>query len=227
MKIGNKRNDVSTRLIVGIILLLSVVYIFTSSKSISTAAKDKSAKKDIERPTVVYRGYSYSDIVSDTINSLYSDDQVSVYLNREFNAPFLLYVYRDSLNERQRSDRFYLHVYKRDTVYNEKGKRKFLNMDFNAEPSKMSVDGKEYYMFKKFLEHDSLNLKDIDYINTGRFKRGESVSLSLSELRIIDTLGIEITNNLPRLNIRLKQKDYQKIIRKRDEAVANGVLISE
>ena len=229
MNIGRKNNNGSIILLLLALLLLVLLYLAgqTSSGSNEIGVKDK--KSDLETPTKIYRGYNYLDIIRDSINRVYKDSTISIYLNKELNTPFLMYVYKDSLSERQTTDRFYLHVYLKDTLaLREAPNKKAIGLDFSGKPIKLSLQGTDYYVFKRFLVDDFLNINNVSYINTGRFSRGRGRSFSIENMTITNVLPLaeEVSNNFDKLIFTIKEKDFDKIIRKRDEALENGVLVT-
>ena len=72
-----------------------------------------------------------------------------------------------------------------------------------------------------------MTLENIDYINTGRYKKGIGRSYNLSRIKI-DHLPLSNTaNNLDRVAISIKEKAFNKLSTKRNNALEIGVLMSD
>ncbi len=229
MNIGRKRTN--RPLIVGVLLVLalSAFYLMASSNGkLNGKSKKATEKKDLNIPTTVYRGYNYGDVIRNGLNKVYSDSTVSLYFHKELGVPFLMYVYRDSLTERQLNDKFYLHVYLKDSLtLKDEANKKFINLDFRGQAIELGIADRKHYIFKKFLAHNLLDLGNVSQINTGRFARGSGKSLSIEGIKLDTIKGVEVSNNLSNLTISVKEKDFEKIVSKRNNALQNGILVTE
>ncbi len=186
----------------------------------------KEGKDNIETPTRLHR-LTDAEVIKDKKNLLYSDTIVSIFFNTEYGRPLLLYVYKGELNNNQKNDRFFLHVYLKDSEsIKEMPQKRFLNLDFTAEHADLTIDGQSYFVFRKILRHNLLDLKNVDFINTGRFNKEMGRSLTVNNLKIEEIVNSQESSFLEKLTISIKAKDYEKIVLKRDDALNNGVLVT-
>ena len=223
----SNKKIVITSLLVGVILIFSILVDF---QGYSTIAKKKD---DLEQKTEITENrVAIEQLIEDNINLIHKDSIYSIHLVNQLGINNLIFVYKDSLNERQKDDTFFLHVYLKDNSKLVSGK--FINLDFVApEAMRLQINGKDHFIFKRPLASNNhkdryIALSDIDYINTGRYKPGLNRSQNVLNLKLDDLRLAQLKNNtLPNVNIYLKEKRFLKICSKRDEAVDNGILITE
>ena len=238
MKIKNhKGRNGSPLVLIAVIavLLLSVMSLLKQDERTSLVSSDSSPLTDLFSETKIRQVRSYESILDSVYKGIYEDSTVSIYLVKQYAVPHLVYIYPDSLNERQSTDRFFVHVYLKDnSKIVQDQSTKFLNFGF--EPMRpfeeIEVDGRNYTVFKRKLVHENyqgkvLDLDNVDYINTGRYQQKLGRSFQRSKLKIPDEPTIEIKNNFERQIIRISSKNFSQLEQYREQAVANGVIGSE
>ena len=213
---------------IGLLVITSLTFLKEEERS----ARLNEDNSDLKKETRIQPVLSYESILDSDYKGIYEDSIVSIYIVKQFNMPRLMYFYPDSLTERQQNDRFFLHVYLKDsTKITGQQQTKFLNFDFNpVRPfEEIEVKGRTYTVFKRKLVHDNyrgkvLDLKDIKHINTGRFEKKLGRSFQKGNLKIPPGPTLEIRNNLHSDFIRISKKNFEKLREYRDEAVKNGVI---
>lgn len=183
-------------------------------------------------------------LVGQPDKALYKKNAVSVYGVIDNNLPKLLYIYKGNLNKRATEDKFYLHVYLKDsTQFHEP----FVNLVFtNLIPDTISIGGMPYHVFTLDLEHRRYDnyyipFEAIKYLNTGRFTVGKGRSFEVEKM-VADTSKVDRFVTKLRLNrngsgkeaiyspqkiaILTEEKAMQKIRAKREEALKKGILVT-
>ena len=230
MKIKNNTSTkVKASTIVAIIgvLLLSFFVIYTNPSTVESSSKEI----DIENPTVIKSlKVDYESLVTSSDYRLYNDGDVSVYLVNKSGTSKIIYAYKDQLEDREITDNFFLHIYIKDSIQL-MGSAKFANADFFQKPQVIQTEGTSYHIFQSDLSSrdyvgSTIPIKDIKFINTGRFKPGVGRSLDLKKLTPKDIPIVELYTGLDSIHIFTKEKDFEKIRKKRDEAIEVGVLSS-
>ncbi|PQB03598.1 right-handed parallel beta-helix repeat-containing protein [Aureitalea marina] len=217
------------------ILLISVMALLKEKDEVSLASPDPTELTDLFSETKIRQVRSYKSILDSVYKGIYEDSTLSIYIVKQYAVPHLVYIYPDSLNERQAADRFFVHVYLKDnSKIVQDQTTKFLNFGFVPRRpfEEIEVDGRKYIVFKRKLVHDNylgrvLELDNVDYINTGRFQQDLGRSFQRSKLKIPDEATIEIKNNFQRQVIRISDKNFSQLKEYREEAVKNGVIGSE
>ncbi|SHG58930.1 hypothetical protein [Flagellimonas flava] len=230
-KVKNSRN----RILAASLVLVSLLLVGLIVKKNEAPNKNSNAKGklDIEAPTTVVGKYSIYDMIKNDVNKVHSDSIISLYFNTSFGVPKLYYVYKDSLTYKERTDRFFLHVYpKEPNTLLTLQKHNFVNLDFSdPNPIELNIDGDKFFMFKRVFIHEELGdflaLDNIDFINTGRYVGGQGRSYEASGVKLKNLTPINITNSLEKLTISLSQKNYDKIKQRRDEALKSRVLVKK
>lgn len=195
-----------------------------TSKVISEDTNDLDTRTKL--PTV-----EYNELFSSSDYALYEDEELSIYLTSGETAPKVIYAYKNEPSDRQLSDNFFLHVYIKDST-KLKGKAQFANVDFAQKPKTFLIEGKTYYVFQRDLKSRSytesyIPIKDIDYINTGRFKPTVGRSLDLKNLDPSNIPSVQLYNGLDAIEITISKKGFEKIKNKRNDALSKGILISQ
>ncbi len=230
MKIkNNTTSKVKSSTIVAILAVgvLSFFVLYTNPSTQTSSSK----KIDINNPTVIKNlTVDYESLVTSSEYRLYNDSDVSVYLVNKSGTPKIVYAYKGTLEGREISDNFFLHIYIKDST-RLKGNAKFANSDFFQIPKVITVNGTTYHMFQKDLSSrdyvgTTIPIKDIKYLNTGRFKPGVDRSLDLKKIIPQDIPVVELYTGLDSILIYTKKKDFEKLRKKRDEAIEIGVLSS-
>lgn len=235
MKIKNntttKVNPSIILVIIGV-LLLSFFVLSNNKNTIKQDASEVIPEKndDINTQTKIPI-VEYNSLFSSSDYALYDSDELSIYLMSATDTPKLIFAYKNEPSDRQLTDNFFVHIYVKDSS-KLKGKAQFANVDFIQKPKAFLIEGKTYYVFQRDLVSSSyteshIPIKNIDYINTGRFK--PTVGRSL-DIRKLDPSGIpnaQLYNGLDDIEIKISKKGFEKIKRKRDQALDNGILITE
>ncbi len=191
---------------------------------------NKSEKKvnEFESPTVLMGAHSIENIIAKNLNNIHQDSICALHLSNELGNTTLYYVYNAPLTKDQLGDVFFLHIYLKDnTEWKKNGKGEYINMDFRAKPTEVKLDGKTYFVFKRFFEHKSMTLGNIDYINTGRYKVGIGRSYDLSKIKIDHIPLSNTSNNLENIVITINEKEFDKLRDKRKSALKIGILSSD
>lgn len=151
---------------------------------------------------------------------LYQNERLRIYLSGFFDETCLFYVYNDSLTEREKTDRFYLHVYdtRRDSLSD------FINNDQNAIPTELALNGVSLSVFKLRLRKDLIDREHIEYFKTGRFISGQGKLLELPQINIPKQNWAK--PKLDEFSIIINKKEYEKIKVYREEALAVGIIPS-
>lgn len=230
MKIQDKKNK-SFKFAVPLLLLIplalfSLQFVF---KNQDVSYKLEKKISDFDTPTLITGFSSIESIINNNINSIHEDIQCSIHLLNELGDTNIYYIYKGPLTTRQLNDTFFLHVYLKDNKeWLKKGKGNYIHMDFHDKPTETTVNGQNYYVFKRKFEHGFMALNNIDYLNTGRYKVGvPGRSYSLSKLKIDHIPLSYSSNNLEKIVITVKEKDYNKLSDKRASALKIGILSSD
>jgi len=206
-----------------------------SQRSLETADKAGVSKTyDLNVPTVIRAAQiDYTKVLDQPEQRVYSDSLVSLYLTSHMGKPHLIYAYKNPLEGRLRTDLFFLHIYIKDHI-TLKNDAPYLNLDFLNSPEIITHDGLTFSVFDRLLQHDNypkatLDIDDIAYINTGRYRSGLGRSQDIAKLRLNPNLILQnkYTNSLDSLTLTLKASAFDKIKRKRNEAIDRGLLITD
>ncbi|WP_299255150.1 hypothetical protein [uncultured Aquimarina sp.] len=231
MKLKKDPYKKKTKLLLVALLLgaLVITVLFSNKVSGDAVTSKKTNRNQTDTPTTAIAEYSISEMIKKDQNIIYSDSEFSILYNKKQGVPTIYYVYKDTLTHRQLIDRFFIHIYPKDEQtllkhqpYN------FLNMDFeNKKPLELTINGKKYFVFQRPFVHKSLGefLKNenIKFINTGRFSY-LGRSYEASNIRFKNFHGTASPDILPKLNITINKKSFDKIKAKRDNALKSIIL---
>ena len=228
---GNKTNKkiVYTSILVGACLVFFAI-IGTSK----TSKNEKQKEDDLELKTnivVEENNINFRELIDNDINLIHSDSIINIHLVRSLGINSLVFIYRNELVGRQKDDNFFVHLFVKDTSKVLNGK--YINLDFIPPKIKPTRIGNEdYFIFKKALVSENykdkyIDLKQIDFINAGRYKPGLNRSYSAGNIKVKDVKSVNLSNNFETVRIFVKNKAFKKIKSKRDEAIKNGILITE
>ena len=227
MIVGRKKTNL-VWLLIPIALLISVL-LFSFQLTFDASGKTvKEKRKEIEKATILFNSSSIEEMITKGINQIHRDSICTMFINNQLGTPNLYYVYRDSLSPELMSDRTFLHVHLKDkSAWEKVGTREFINLDFTRKLKKIHIGNTAYYMQQAPLVHDYLELDNIDFINTGRYKYRRGQSYNARNIKVNIQAPREIAPNLTNIIIALKEKELNKVRAKRAEALRNGVLISD
>ena len=231
---GSNRSNILKQLLIisGGVLLILLLVLLNEGEPSKDAVKKENTELAVNRPNTI--ALDFQDIIDRNLHSIYRDSSLSIHLVEQYSTPYLVYIYKGELTERQLTDRFSLHVYLKDST---KAKTapgaEFLNLDFDAvkEAQTASDDGIPYHVYKRKLNHTSyiggmIEPSNIDRIFTGRFKLG--VGRSFGTTISFDSIkSISLRNTLPDLKLEIAARHYRRIKSHRDEAVSLGVIRAE
>jgi hypothetical protein len=234
IKRSNKRKREVQVLYILFPLLLIVAILFLKDYEMAHSPKITKEKIQLETPTKISYDDIYVKMITEGKQAIYTDSVMSIYTTKEYGIPKLVYVYRNELTEPQKNDNFYLHVFlKSDSLFKQPQKSTFLSLNFKPqqEAEVLEIDGRHFYLFKKTLSHpnylgDLIQTRDISHINTGRLTPGGGRSKQANNLKMNDTMVVHIQNNLDVISISISEQNFNKIRKKRNAAVKNGVLLT-
>ncbi|MCW5515377.1 right-handed parallel beta-helix repeat-containing protein [Muriicola sp. Z0-33] len=227
MKIGSNKRDFF-KILLPFSLLIPVI-LFSVQMAYDTSDKNVEAKKkETTAATVLFNTSSLEEMLTKGLNQIHRDSVCTMFINNELGTPHLYYVYNDSLSPEIMSDRTYLHVYlKEDPGQQESDKVNFINLDFTRKLKELYVDNIKYYTHKIPLVHKDLDIDKIAHVNTGRFTKGKGKSYEAIDIVPGKITPYEIGLGFKELIISIKEKELNKIKRKRAEALVDGILVSE
>ena len=229
---SNHSRWVLSLVILGVVALSVFVLSQTSSETGATAGVSKTY--DLNVPTVITAAQiDYTQVLDQQGQQVYKDSLVSLYLSSHMGKPHLIYAYKNPLEGRLQTDLFFLHIYVKDKI-TLKNQAAYLNLDFFKSPEVITHNGVSYSVFDRLLEHANypkatLDIDDIAYINTGRYRSGMGRSHDIVKLRLDPSLILQnkYTNSLDSLTLTLKASAFEKIRTKRNDAIARGLLITD
>lgn len=234
MKVKNstskKINTLTILTIIGVLLMS--FFVLTNTKGTKKESSDVLLKNDndINIPTKV-TALGYDSLLTSTDQTIYNDDELSIYLIKSTNAPKLIYAYKKEPVDRQLTDNFFVHIYVKDST-KLRGNIKFANADFIQKPTLFQIQEQNYYVFQRDLisgnyTENYIPIDNVKYINTGRYTSGIGRSLDIRKLTPSNLSHNQLNNDLDKITITVTEKDFKKIKNKRKDALGKGVLISK
>lgn len=225
----NKKSHFFILIPILLALLLAANFLVDSKEEKTSSTLQDS----MNRKTNLVKEKSLLQLIADSASVVISGSNLDIHLVEEFGLNKIYYIYKGKLSERQMSDRFYLHVFLKDSseLYAAEYGNDFINLDFfDQEAIQIEQDSVRYYLFSRSLlirESIPIGINDISYIETGRY----SAELGRSEAYKLDTL---VNLNIAKLNssslktycLFVDAKAFKKLQLKREEAISNGVLIT-
>ncbi len=185
-------------------------------------------KKDIESQTIFLNPKNLEEMILEDINLVHRDSVCSLYLNNSLGIPTLYYIYKDSLSDTQKTDRVFVHLFLKDDSGLTDRSSIVLGYDFN--PFKVKINSSDYFVFKAQLLDKDFELQNLEHINTGRYnsltgqRSYQAEGIKVNKIRPLD---INKVNDFERIIIALKKKDFDKLAKKREDALEIGVLTSD
>jgi len=229
MKLKKNSYNSSFKFYYILILIGLIALIVFKNSGVKTKNKEVKNKYSLNIPTYVPKAYNHINIIREDRNKVYGDSVLSIYINENLGAPFISYVYKDTLIGRQKTDYFYLHFFLKDTTKIKKRRNKvLLNMSFNAlKPQQLEIDGKKYFVFKRILDDEFFDFKNIEYINTGRVDLSrKNRSYQIFNLKINPPKPYKRERSFEKFTLVISEKNYNTIKEKREKAINNNVLIT-
>lgn len=231
MRITNTQKNkfpTSIALVMASTILLSVFLITRDSTTSSNAASHSSLA--INRATTAEE-ISYNSLLNATEYRVYQDSDLSIYLAYAAGVPKLIYLYNGTLQDRELSDHFFLHVYVKD-VTKLRGNATYANVDFIQNPKTITIEDQVYTVFQKDLVSGNYNesfipVENIAFFNTGRYKPKSGRSLDLKKITVDPIAKARLKNKLEKITLFLSSKDFEKIKTKRTEALKIGILTTD
>ncbi|RMB56400.1 hypothetical protein EAX61_14270 [Dokdonia sinensis] len=226
---NSKRNWLPIALaILGVILLsFYVLYNNAARKSdrVSSSLDELSKKTTINGLSL-----NYKELLKGEDAKIYENSDLKVYAVNKSGVSKVIYAYKDAPKGREITDNFFLHLFVKDST-KLMGNARFINLDFFQTGEPIRTDNNIYYIFQRDLVSASylgkeIPISDIAFIRTGRNKPGVDRSLDLGKIVIKDIPEIELNSNQDKIFITTKAKDFEKILKKRKQALDVGVLSS-
>ncbi len=232
MKIKEVQNKRTTLISLGIIAFVLLLLSLTLKLNKPYTTKNNVSKdiRESDKPSNVIKEYGISSMLRKRNNIIYSDEEFDIYYSNQNGTPKLYYVYKDTLSKRQLNDRFFIHIYPKNKEELLKHQSYgFVNMDFtDKNPVEQSIDGKKYFVFQRILTHEKLDqfikINNIDFFNTGRFDFKLGRSYQILNVKLDNIPQTEVHDAFEKLTISVNQNDFNKIKKRRNEALKSKVL---
>lgn len=231
---ANKNSNRTVALVVAVLLFiaLALLKLSTESRPGLLGAEKNGAKEsdEVDAPVVLSSGLYTEDLLTEeSTNKIHTKDNFSLYLNNELGAPTLMVVYEGSISELERNGGFITFLYLKDPTKWRAVNQRYDHITLRHEklvPVKKEIDGTSFYIFKFRLEHPHFefdNLQKLEFVRHDP-KLGRFTELFFEK----DDLPAPepVSNTLKNLSVTLKSKAYDKLTRKRNEALESGILIS-
>ena len=200
------------------------------------------SKKPNDRNYIATTGFDVKKLIADELY-LYDDSDVSIFALLEENVSKLAFVYKNKLSSKEKTDMFFIHLYLKDTLLI---KEDFYNITYSANDAaeKISIDGSDFYVYKKTLTSDVFKefyipFNEINYINTGRIGEGAKRSFNAKQLKVPENKVVNLLKKvaiddavsnkkykLNRIDLYTNKKPFDKIKEKRATALEAGILLS-
>lgn len=233
MKIKNSASNRKTffLLFASLLILISISLLLGTKVDEKKSSKNKvKPKLDIELRTVLDVEEHLIDIIKDNKGIISQDSVCRIHVFKYMGTPTLIYDYNDSLSFEERTDHFFLQIFLKDNSEWEKlSKSRYVPLDFNAKPFKVEIDGRIHFIYHRAISHELVELNNILKINTGRYKSGRGKSYAAYGLKLDNIANLEFppSDDIANITITIKQKAFDKLKKKREGALHNGILITE
>jgi hypothetical protein len=195
-----------------------------------------------DRNYIATTGFDVKNLIDDK-KHLYNDSDVSIFALVDEDKSKLAFVYKEKPIGKQRTDMFFIHIFLKDTSLI---KSEFFNITYSEkeDPEKITMDGSDYYVFKKTLSSDVFKeayvpFNEIDYLNVGRFSAGVGRSLDANKIKVPSekiisflkkvSLQDAVSNKeykVNRIDIYTKKNSFYQIKVKREAALKTGILLT-
>ena len=224
-----KKKNLVRFVVIGVLFLS--VYILFGLKNSSWLEEERAPSFGLDEPTKIKGlNLNYQELLKGNQGKIYEDSNLKIYAVNKSGIAKVIYAYKHKPEGREITDNFFLHLYIKDSK-KLTGSAQFVNVDFFQKAEPMQVDTKKYYVFHKDLKSSNyvdgaVPLSMVKHIRTGRNKPRGDRSLDLGKIPIIDIPSIELKSDQDALFIKAKAKDFDKIKKKRSEALDIGVLSS-
>ncbi|WP_299766962.1 hypothetical protein [uncultured Dokdonia sp.] len=212
------------------VFLLSFFALTTTNND--TKEKNTTTSDLLGKRTSIYGlKLNYENLLKEDKGKIFENRDLKIYAVNKSGIAKVIYAYKHKPEGREITDNFFLHLYLKDST-KLMGNARFVNVDFFKMPKMVMSNNKEYYVYHKDLISSNylgkeVPLIEIDHIRTGRNKPKFDRSLDLGQIPIKDIPAIELESDLMKIQITTKKKDFNKILAKRDEALAIGVLSTQ
>jgi len=231
MRIKSPNNKLSE---VGIIftflvILLIINYSIRHKEHAIEARFTHSVEKSDYQSTI-----NFHQIIVDGQNKVFSNENVDLFLTEKFGISNLIFCYKNPLEGKQFTNRFYLHLILNDRDLLKNSLDSFLILDFNPQkPTIINIDNKPHTLFLKELRHNNvigefIDIDQIKMIEAGRFNESDGVSESYGYNYIKGEMDESHTvQNLEKMMISISSDDFNSMKRKRQEALDEGILVTK
>lgn len=222
---------VYNKFFIGFVVLIVIVLSYTLLSFSNSFSNNELATTidDLRSPTKVKGlGHTFEDLLKGSESPIFENSDLKIYAVTKAGKAHIVYAYKQEPKGRALTDNFFLHLYVKDSK-KLNGDARFVNVDFFQHPQVIEVDGKNFYVYNKELISANYVGKEvpfsaIDHIRTGRNKPGVDRSLDLGKIPLSGSLTTQLNSNLDRITLFVKSQDFNKILKKRKEALEIGVL---
>lgn len=229
IKKTNTKKSTLFLIVIAIALLSSLGLLLTQKQPDKKEHKVTQKKHGTEVVTAAVKNYGIQDILKNQKSIIHRDSIFSIHFDQINGIPKLLYVYKDSLTQRQRYDKFFVHVVPKNK--NELLKIHpyiYINLDFYAsKPEEYMVNNTKHYVFQREFTHPTLNnflkIENVEFFNTGRFD-DTGRSYQVENISFKNIIPSDSTYKIPRLKIELKSQNFEKIKQHRNRALQSQIL---
>lgn len=222
---------VYNKYLIGIVVLIAIALSYSLLSFSNSFGSNEVATTidDLRSPTKVKGlGHTFEDLLKGSESLIFENSDLKIYEVTKSGKAHIVYAYKQEPKGRALTDKFFLHLYVKDST-KLNGDARFVNVDFFQQPQVVKVDGKNFYVYNKELISSHYVGKEvpfsaIDHIRTGRNKPGVDRSLDLGKIPLSGSLTTQLNSNLDKITLIAKSQDFNKILNKRNEALEIGVL---
>ncbi|MBO6605388.1 hypothetical protein [Psychroserpens sp.] len=217
-------------LIIPLLALLFLLSLNSNSKANQESNNKTEQKRDVELETALSLNKNIEQIIENQTNLIHKDSVCSIYYLTELGTPTVIFDYKEKLSIDQKYGRFKFRAVLKDSteLKQRNNNNAVIFLDFNARHHELTINDTKHFIFKKSLNHDLLFPDNIKHVNIGRYYNNQKAiaynveNISLNKLDNINVIGLK-----NRMNITIKEKNFNKIKDKRMSSFRNGVLVTE
>jgi len=161
---------------------------------------------------------------------VYQKNDFSIYVSG-LDKLDITYVYKGIVNLRELNDRFFLEIHLNDSLKT-KTKKSMVTMSYIKRPKVVDIEGELYTVFQngvysnQYIDNN-IPREEIHHINIARFTPGKGRSLDLKDVKLKEITPLSSNDIKNKITLKVDQKDFDKILTKRELALTKGVLITE
>ncbi len=217
-------------IIVWLLLALVLLVVLSIAFSGNGNSSFKTTPDDINEPTIVTKSNTdLKEIILDKLNVIYSDSLVSIHLLSETGVGELMFVYGKNAYPKVLTDNFSTSIVLKDSTKTISGKNRLHFYEQPGIPEEVNFFGKRFIVFKFNLESEDyiggyIDVENIKVIHTSRHIGGVGARYSIRNIVVDKIVGLQAA--LPTVTIKLNNRSFKKLEKKRYGALRNGVLES-